>query len=152
MLVLSGRFHHCFLLKGLLSMTDSIVSSFISLLKDSGLKNVFSSFDNIPSASKAPGIVTVIGISSLSSSTPIYDASSVYCPFNAKISVTLAAPPYACADSLYNFFDSSVFPIIATSSLYNGISQLNIHQNQNLCRLVLECTFDCSGIFISKRS
>lgn len=134
-------------------MLKTILSQITEELKNAGISEVYTAFDNIPMDKKGICIFTVAGIESFESSAPIYSEYSIFLPFKAEAGISLIAPLSMNMAQLYDVFDREVMPLIKNlGSLTCSLRNITIKNDANIKKLVLKARFSVSGISKLERS
>lgn len=134
-------------------MLKTILSQITDELKNAGVSEVYTAFDNIPMDKKGREIFTVVGIDGFESSAPIYSEYTIFLPFKAEVGISLIAPLSMDMARLYGVFDSDIMPLIdRLGSLTCSLRNITIKNDANIKRLVLKARFSVSGISKLERS
>lgn len=134
-------------------MLKTIIDKLTEELKNNGVENVYTCFDNVPINKKGNGIFTVAGVDSFESSSPIYSKYVVYLPFKSEAAITLIAPQDYTMAELYDYFDKNVLPIIKnTGSMTCTLRNLTMKNDANINRMTLKMRLSVSGISRIERS
>lgn len=134
-------------------MLKTILSQITDELKNAGVSEVYTAFDNIPMDKKCGGIFTVAGIDSFESSAPIYSEYTIFLPFRAEAGISLIAPLSMDMARLYDVFDSEVMPLMdRLGSLTCSLRNITMKNDANIKKLVLKARFSVSGISKLERS
>lgn len=133
-------------------MTADIINIIKERLDEKGVENVFTFFDGEHISCKGREIYTLIGINGMESFPPIYSEFIVYFPFKADIEIKITAPENSPLETLYNYFDDNIEPVICEmSSLGSCMTKFTFRHDSNIRRLVLTAVFTVNGIVKNER-
>ena len=134
-------------------MLKDIIDSVVDKLKGSGVESVYSAFDAKSVEGKGRGILTVVGIGSFESSTPIFTQYSIYLPFKTEIEIKVTAPDGGTMEQLYNYYDENIGSVImGMTGLNCTIKKFTVKFDSNIQRLVLTACFAANGISKTERN
>lgn len=127
-------------------MIKTVINKIIEQLKESGINEVYSFFDNISVAQKGNGIYNIVGIECFESSVPIYSMYYYFIPFRAEASISVTASTGCNASELYDYFDSKILPVIKNiSGMSCIIRNITLKKDDNINRMVLKLRFSVAG-------
>lgn len=134
-------------------MLKKIVSEVIDCIKGGEVKDVFPAFDGTLLENKPKSVVTFIGVKNLTVDKPIFSYDNYFCPFEAEISVSVTAPQWCGAYTLYDFFSNVVIARLVDSAyIFGGIKNLSVKFDSTINRLVLSADIAVSGCETIERS
>lgn len=134
-------------------MLKYIIEQLSAELKDCGVKEVYTAFDNIPADSKGGEPYTVVSVEGFESTAPIYTDSYLYIPFKADACISLVAPRSVTMAQLYDRFDREILPVVEKiGSMKCTLKNLTMKYDTNMRKTVLKMRLCVSGLSRLERS
>lgn len=136
-------------------MLKTVTDAVTSALRNAGITEVYTAFDNIPVKGKggSNGLFAVVSAGALKTSAPLYSPYTVFVPFEAEAELSLLAPLKTGLYSLFCCFEEAVLPALtAPDGPCISVKGITAGRDSNLSRLVMKIKLSVSGISRIERS
>lgn len=125
---------------------EEIYQSLLARLRDSGIKEVYPSFDAVPVAKKSGVLFTVLEPMQVQYGAAYPMQSGAVYPFTADFRISMLTPMTADPQETARFFYTKIVPaMLGTDHLFTHFEAQPPQIDLKLRRMVQQCTFRVHG-------